>query len=216
MAALTPGAPLTVGFDLDMTLLDTRPGIKATYDAIAAETGVWIDSALAVTRLGPPMEVELAHWFPEERIPEVADRYRTLYVDIAVPACVPLPGAREAVEAVRRRGGRAVVVTGKHGPNAQRHLDHVGIEVDALTGSLWAQQKGAALRAEGASVYVGDHLGDITGARAADALAVAVATGPYAAEALREAGADVVLADLTAFPGWLDAHLLGEAAASPC
>ena len=30
---------LTVGFDLDMTLLDTRPGIKATYDALAAETG---------------------------------------------------------------------------------------------------------------------------------------------------------------------------------
>ncbi|WP_055585304.1 HAD family hydrolase [Streptacidiphilus griseoplanus] len=210
MADLASGAPLTVGFDLDMTLLDTRPGIKATYDAIAAETGVWIDSALAVTRLGPPLEVELAHWFPEERIPEVADRYRAMYPATAVPACLPLPGAREAVEAVRARGGRAVVVTGKHGPNARLHLDHVAIEVDALAGSVWAQQKGVVLRAEGASVYVGDHLGDITGARAADALAVAVATGPFGAEALREAGADVVLDDLTAFPEWLEAHLMGE------
>ncbi|WP_377270680.1 HAD family hydrolase [Peterkaempfera sp. SMS 1(5)a] len=210
MADLAPGAPLTVGFDLDMTLLDTRPGIKATYDAIAAETGVWIDSALAVTRLGPPLEVELAHWFPEERITEVADRYRAMYPHTAVPACLPLPGAREAVEAVRARGGRAVVVTGKHGPNARLHLDHVGIGVDALAGSVWAQEKGAVLRAEGASVYVGDHLGDITGARAADALAVAVATGPFGAEALREAGADVVLDDLTAFPEWLESHLLGE------
>ncbi|MCD0485737.1 HAD family hydrolase [Streptacidiphilus sp. ASG 303] len=209
MAAVTSGAPLTVGFDLDMTLLDTRPGIRATYDAVAAETGVRIDSALAVTRLGPPLEVELAHWFPEHRIPEVADRYRELYVDIAVPACVPLPGAAEAVAAVRAHGGRVVVVTGKHGPNAQRHLDHVGLAVDALAGSVWAQQKGEALRAEAASVYVGDHLGDITGARAAGALAVAVATGPYGAEALREAGADAVLEDLTAFPAWLDGHLAG-------
>ncbi|AXI78185.1 HAD family hydrolase [Peterkaempfera bronchialis] len=207
MAALTPGAPLTVGFDLDMTLLDTRPGIKATYDAIAAETGVWIDSALIVTRLGPPLEAELVNWFPEERVDEVADRYRELYVHIAVPACVPLPGAREAVAAVRGHGGRVVVVTGKHGPNARLHLDHVGIAVDALIGSVWAQQKGDALRGEGASVYVGDHLGDITGARAADALAVAVATGPYGVRALREAGADAVLPDLTAFPDWLAGHL---------
>ncbi|MEU7007928.1 HAD family hydrolase, partial [Streptomyces sp. NPDC046332] len=28
--------PLTVGFDLDMTLIDSRPGIKATYQAFSA------------------------------------------------------------------------------------------------------------------------------------------------------------------------------------
>ncbi|MFJ6216991.1 HAD family hydrolase [Streptomyces sp. NPDC092296] len=208
MAAAPLGAPFTVGFDLDMTLLDTRPGIKATYDAIAAETGVPIDSALVVTRLGPPLETELANWFPADRVDAVADRYRELYVHLAVPACVPLPGAREAVAAVRGHGGRVVVVTGKHGPNARLHLDHVGLDVDALAGSVWARQKGAVLRAEGASVYVGDHLGDITGAHAAGALAVTVATGPYSRAALHTAGADVVLPDLTAFPTWLTTHLL--------
>src|SRR2546423_15398758 len=44
--------PLTVGFDLDMTLIDSRPGIAATYDALAAETGRGIDSAAPATRLG--------------------------------------------------------------------------------------------------------------------------------------------------------------------
>lgn len=206
--AVTLGAPLTVGFDLDMTLVDTRPGIKATYDAMAAETGVWIDSDLVVSRLGPPLAAELANWFPEDRIDAMADRYRELYEDLAVAACQALPGAREAVAAVRGHGGRVVVVTGKHGPNARLHLDHVGIAVDALAGSLWAHKKGTALRAEGASVFVGDHLGDISGARAAGALAVAVATGPFDAEALRAAGADVVLDDLTVFPQWLDGCLL--------
>jgi phosphoglycolate phosphatase len=42
-APVPPSAPLTVGFDLDMTLIDSRPGIKAAYDRLSAETGVYID-----------------------------------------------------------------------------------------------------------------------------------------------------------------------------
>ena len=40
---------LTIGFDLDMTLIDSRPGIKAVYDELAHQTGVPIDSALVIT-----------------------------------------------------------------------------------------------------------------------------------------------------------------------
>jgi phosphoglycolate phosphatase len=38
-------------------------------------------------------------------------------------------------------------------------------------------------------------------------VAVSVATGPISADQLRAAGADVVLADLTGFPSWLDGYL---------
>ncbi|KDN83738.1 HAD family hydrolase [Kitasatospora cheerisanensis] len=198
---------LTVGFDLDMTLLDTRPGIRTTYDALAAETGTFIDSELAVSRLGPPLVHELAHWFPAERVDAVADRYRELYVEHAVSGSLELPGALAAVAAVRAVGGRVLVITGKWEPNARRHLDAIGLEVDALVGDLWAETKGDALREHGAHVYVGDHLGDIRGARAAEAVAVGVATGPYSAAELAAAGADAVLRDLTEFPDWLAAHL---------
>ncbi|MGF1425238.1 HAD family hydrolase [Kitasatospora sp. LaBMicrA B282] len=198
-----PTAPLTVGFDLDMTLLDTRPGIKATYLALSAETGTYVDADLVVTRLGPPLTVELANWFEAERVPAVADRYRELYRDHAFAPTVPLPGALDAVAAVRAAGGRVAVITGKYEPNARLHLEHAGIEFDALVGDLWAETKGVALRELGAGIYVGDHLGDIVGARAAGALAVAVATGPYDTAQLAAAGADVVLSDLRAFPQWL-------------
>ncbi|WP_280138210.1 HAD family hydrolase [Streptomyces sp. TP-A0874] len=197
---------LTVGFDLDMTLIDSRPGIRAAYRALSAETGTHIDADLAVSRLGPPLEQELAHWFPDERIEEVGDRYRAIYPRHAISPSPPLPGAREAVESVRRAGGRVIVVTAKHQPNAELHLSHVGIEPDAVIGWLWAEAKGEALREYGASVYVGDHTGDVRGARTAGALSVAVPTGPCTAEELRAAGADVVLPDLTAFPRWLAGH----------
>ncbi|MEU6340103.1 haloacid dehalogenase-like hydrolase [Streptomyces sp. NPDC046977] len=199
--------PITVGFDLDMTLIDSRPGIKAAYDRLSAETGVAIDSALAVTRLGPPLDWELAQWFPAEDIPAAADRYRALYPDYAIAPTPAMPGAREAVAAVRAAGGRVVVVTAKHEPNARLHLDHLGIAVDELRGWLWAEAKAEALTEYGATVYVGDHVGDVVGARTAGALSVAVPTGPVGADELRAAGADVVLADLTEFPAWFAGYV---------
>ncbi|MFH0519288.1 HAD family hydrolase [Streptomyces sp. M41] len=198
---------LTVGFDLDMTLIDSRPGIHATYTALAERTGTYIDADLAVTRLGPPLAQELINWFPAEQVPAVADLYREMYPTTAIAATPALPGAREAIAAVREAGGRAIVVTAKYEPNAKLHLAHLGIEPDAVIGNLWAEQKAEALRAHEAGVYVGDHEGDVRAARAAGTLSVTVATGPYDADQLRALGADVVLPGLEEFPDWLTGYL---------
>ncbi|WP_073254001.1 HAD family hydrolase [Cryptosporangium aurantiacum] len=192
-----------VGFDLDMTLIDSRPGIGAVYDLLAAETGVTIDSALVTSRLGPPLAAELANWFPAEQVPAMVERYRALYPDHAITPSVALPGAAEALAAVRRLGGSTVVVTSKYAPSARLHVEHLGLPVDDLVGELYAAAKGAALAERGAIVYVGDHTADIAAARAAGTVSVAVATGPFDADALRAAGADVVLDDLSSFPTWL-------------
>ena len=202
MAYTTP-LPPTVGFDLDMTLIDSRPGIHACYVALSERTGTYIDADLAITRLGPPLAEELINWFPQEQLAEMADLYRAMYPTIAIAATPAMAGAREAIAAVKAAGGRAIVVTAKYEPNAKLHLEHLGIHPDEVVGDLWAEQKAEALREHGAGVYVGDHIGDVRGARRAEALSVAVATGPCSVEELTTAGADVVLADLTEFPDWL-------------
>ncbi|MFD6244934.1 HAD family hydrolase [Streptomyces roseolus] len=207
MTTNVSAGPLTVGFDLDLTLLDTRPGIRATFLAFAEKYGVEVDADLVVTRLGPPLEHEMAHWVPAEQVTEMAARYRALYPEYAIEPTVPMPGARDALDAVREAGGRTVVVTAKNAPDAHRHFAHLGIEPDAVAGRLFAEAKAEALREHGASVYVGDHVGDVRGARAAGALSVAVATGPCSPEELREAGADVVLKDLTDFRAWWKAYV---------
>ncbi|MDQ1027275.1 phosphoglycolate phosphatase [Streptomyces umbrinus] len=194
---------LTVGFDLDMTLIDSRPGIHACYQALSVRTGTYIDADLTITRLGPPLAEELVNWFPAEQVEAVADIYREMYPTHAIAPTPAMAGAREAIAAVREAGGRAVVVTAKYEPNAKLHLSHLGIEPDAVIGGLWAEGKAEALREYDAGIYVGDHTGDVRGARTANALSVAVATGPCDAEELREAGADVVLKDLMEFPSWL-------------
>ncbi|WP_460302357.1 HAD family hydrolase [Actinocorallia aurea] len=195
-----------VGFDLDMTLADTRRGIGAVYSALAIETGVAIDVAAVTARLGPPLDVELAHWFAAEHIPEMVERFRALYPDLAIPATDPMAGAAAAVRAVRAAGAGVLVVTAKNRPHAVATLAHLGLEADLVVGGLWSSAKGAALREHGAHTYVGDHTGDVDAARTAGAFSLGVATGPFSAEALTAYGADHVLPDLTAFPEWFAAR----------
>lgn len=192
-----------VGFDLDMTLVDSRPGIADVMSRLAAETGTYIDVDAVVSRLGPPLERELANWFPADRIPEMAERYRELYAVYGVPGASPMPGAAASLDAIRASHGRSVVVSAKSEPGVRAIVDRLGFAVDAVAGGRFGARKGTALREYGAGIYVGDHLGDIDAARAADAVAVGVATGMYDVTALRTAGADVVLGDLTEFPMWL-------------
>ncbi|WBB65330.1 HAD family hydrolase [Micromonospora sp. WMMD812] len=197
-------SPLTVGFDLDMTLVDSRPGIAAAYRALTARTGVPVDADAAVSRLGPPLRTEIARWFPPEQVESAVHLYRELYPAYAITPTVPLPGAREAIEAIRARGGRVLVVTSKLGRLARLHLDHLGLVVDEVAGDLFAEEKAVALRQHDATHYVGDHVADMVAAAAAEVPGIAVATGPCSADELRAAGAEVVLDDLTEFPAALD------------
>jgi len=186
-----------------MTLIDSRPGIVATFAALNAELGTEIDGAAIATRLGPPLESEMAAYFPPESIDGACDRYRAIYAELGPPGSSLLPGAAEAFAAVRDRSGITVVVTAKFGPNAQRCLEHVGLAADHVVGWRHGPQKAETLRDHGAHVYVGDTVPDIVAARTAGVHAVGVTSGPVDAEGLRHAGADVVLDSLTAFPAWL-------------
>jgi phosphoglycolate phosphatase len=199
-----------VGFDLDMTLIDSRPGIREAYRALSAKTGVFVDADLAVTRLGPPLRAEMREWFPAQDVESAVTTYRALYPEYAIAPTVPTPGAREALAAVRERGLRVVVVTSKLGTLAALHLEHLGMVVDELAGDLFAEGKAAALSEHGVRWYVGDHIGDMVAARAAGVPGIGVATGPCTADELRDGGATYVLPDLTAFPALLREIAVGS------
>lgn len=195
---------LVVGFDLDMTLIDSRPGIQAVYEALVEESGFAIDVELVVSRLGPPVERELAHWVPAERVQELADRYRALYPSIAVDRVQAWPGAVQALDAVHARGGRTVLITAKAPGSAQLHVDALGLPIDEVRGFAWREGKADALRETGASVYVGDHEHDMDAARLAGVTGIGVTTGPSSAGELLAAGASIVLPSVADVPGALD------------
>jgi pyridinium-3,5-biscarboxylic acid mononucleotide sulfurtransferase len=197
-----------VGFDLDLSLVDSADGIVATFAETVRRLRTAVDPEAMRPLIGVPLETACKALLPRHLVAAAVRSYRELYPSLGVSATRLLPGAAEAVAAVHAHGGRAVVVSAKIQPAVDAVIDHVGLDVDEAIGGLFAAEKGVALRAHGATVHVGDHPADIVGAHAATAIAVGVTTGFHDAAALRAAGADVVLPGLLDFPHWLDEHVL--------
>jgi phosphoglycolate phosphatase len=191
--------PAPVGFDLDMTLIDSRAAILASFAGVAAETGVAIDPAWVDRRLGIKLEDELAHWMPPEAIEPAVAVYRTYYLRLAGPLTRLLPGARESLAAVRAAGARVIVVTAKLEATARLSLDALGLVPDAVFGGVHGPEKATVLTSVGAAVYVGDTPADMAAAVTASARAVGVATGSFTGDELRVAGAADILTSLRDF-----------------
>ena len=200
---------VVVGFDLDMTLIDSRPGVIASFDSLNDALGTTIDGRAIASQLGPALETEMANYFPPEEVDAVCDRYRAIYAELGPVGSSLLPGAAEAVAAVRNLGGTTLVITAKFEPNAHLCLEHVGIDVDHVIGWRHGPQKGETLIQHGAHAYVGDTIPDIEAARFASAHAIGVVTGPVSAGELRAAGAHTVMSTLLEFPAWLGGFIPG-------
>jgi phosphoglycolate phosphatase len=191
-----------VGFDLDMTLIDSRPAILASFAELARETATDIDLAAVDSRLGIKLEDEVAFWFPAAERTSAAEIYRRHYVRLAERMTTVLPGAHEALAAVRAAGERVVIITAKHPVSVGPSLRATGLSADELFTLVHGPEKAAVLRKLNAAAYVGDSPPDMSAAVAAGARAVAVPTGSFTAHQLRHAGAEVVLASLADFPDW--------------
>jgi phosphoglycolate phosphatase len=191
-----------VGFDLDLTLVNSRPAIMAAWSAVSAELGVQIDLAEVDQRMGIKLEEEVSYWFPADGHQNAADSYRRHYVRLAPTLTFPLAGAAESLAAVRQAGERAIIVTAKHQVSVQPSLDAVGLQADEIFTHVHGPEKAAVLAHVGAAVYIGDTPADMAAGQAAGALAVGVPTGSFTAEQLRAAGAAVVLRSLADFPPW--------------
>ena len=206
--------PLTVGFDLDLTLVDSHERIISAYIRALRDLGVEVSSDDLAPHMGIPLTHTAAAVAPAVDADALVLRYRHYYDEADAPRTRPMPGAADALRCVRVAGGRTVVVSAKFTPAVHNALAEAGLTelVDGVYGELFAQDKATALITERASIYVGDHPGDMAAARAADAYAVGVTTGANDEAALLAAGAAVTFTNLGAFAAWLPGHVLRESA----
>jgi phosphoglycolate phosphatase len=199
-----------VGFDLDLTLINSRPAIMAAWSAVADELEVSIDLDEVDRRMGIKLEDEVAYWFPAGDQSDAAASYRRHYVRLAPKLTFLLPGAFAALAAVEDAGERAVVITAKHPVSVEPSLAAVGLEPDEVFAHVHGPEKAAVLSRLGAAVYVGDTPADMVAAVGGGATAVGVPTGSFGPAELTEAGASVVLGSLTEFPAWYTAFRAGR------
>lgn len=203
-AVALPRHPV-LGFDLDLTLLDMRAGTARALHRVNSVLGEHIDVSAAVADLGPPFREQLRQWVPDEgRLRQVMLTFSRAFLEEGVGCVTPLPGARSALEALARLGGRAVVITGRSPRTAQACLSRCGLTSSALVGGVTGLGKVGAMRSYELAAYLGDHPLDMLAASAVPLPAIGVASGSHPRQALLDAGATAVADSMDEVTGWLE------------
>lgn len=196
--------------DLDGTLIDSVPGIRASCLATLDALGHAPDPAMDFRGLvGPPLpEVmrRLLRPYGDDRIDLAVTAYRAHYGDSGMYLATVYPGVAETLERLHRRGVRMFVATSKRSVFATRIVHRLGLG-EWLHGIYGTEPDGsldhkadliaALLRAErlaaGSSVMVGDRSHDIAGARTNGVRAFGALWGYGSHAELQAAGADALL-----------------------
>ncbi|MCS3782423.1 HAD family hydrolase [Tsukamurella ocularis] len=180
----------TIGFDLDLTLIDSRQRILTAAQRAFADLGHAVDDALLLPHMGVPIDDVAREVVPGVDADRFLQRYRQHYdTDSTTPVPV-LPGAEELLAAIRAAGGASVVVSAKQQAAAERAVAEAGLDVMAVVGGHFGERKGDALRRFGnVRAYLGDHVEDAAAARSAGCPFIGVTTGEFGDCALLRAGA---------------------------
>jgi phosphoglycolate phosphatase len=181
-------------FDLDGTLVDSKPGIERA--AVTAVARVWPDRAPVpiAPLIGPPIRAMLAAAYPdatEADLDALVAEFRAAYDGGDWRHTTPYPGLVEVLDAIGAAGGRAFVVTNKRHQATQLILAHLGVaerftatrapEDPAMSWSGKADALAALVASHdispGAAAYVGDSPDDRAAARTAGIPFIAASYG---------------------------------------
>ncbi len=207
--------------DLDGTLIDSKPGIVASFNAALRELGLRPDPSFDLTFVIGPVLTDvmgevLAH-YGDTRVDEAVAAYRRHYGEVGLYDVALYDGIAALLASLKAAGVRLFLATSKRTAFAVRILDHLGMS-DRFDGIYGSEPDGArdgkpeliadilrreTIRADEA-IMVGDRRYDVAGAHANHLRAIGVLWGYGDRQELEEAGADL----LVAAPADLGAALL--------
>ena len=201
--------PSSVLLDLDGTLVDSKPGIVASYDAALRDLGHVPDPAFDLTFVIGPVLTDvmgdvLAH-YGDTRVEAAIAAYRRHYGETGIFGVSPYEGVADLLDTLRRGGASLYLATSKRTAFAARILDHLGL-IGHFAGVYGSEPDGFrdhkpeliadivarhSLRPDEA-VMVGDRRYDVAGAHANGLRAVGALWGYGGREELAAAGADLL------------------------
>ena len=197
--------------DLDGTLIDSKPGIVASFDAALRELGHRPDPSFDLTFVIGPVLTDvmgevLAH-YGDTRVDEAVAAYRGHYGEVGLYDVALYDGVAPLLASLKSAGLRLYLATSKRTAFAIRILDHLAIS-DRFEGIYGSEPDGTRdgkpeliadiLRREAipanAAIMVGDRRYDVAGAHANGLRAIGVLWGYGDRQELEGAGADLLVA----------------------
>ncbi|MDF9832610.1 phosphoglycolate phosphatase [Ereboglobus sp. PH5-5] len=214
----------TIFFDLDGTLLDHFEAIHRAHCHTRKHFGLSEPSMDEVHRaVGAGVDVAVTRIFAHDRpdlVSQALPVYKEFWDENMLDGVRLLAGARELLETLNRAGVCCAVLTNKHGPSSRKVCEHLGVAhllkgIFGAADTPWLKPQNEftahALNALGKSdaaarvgnaggvpgvCLVGDSIYDAQTGVNGGFPCYCVTTGTHTAEALREAGAIEVHADL--------------------
>ena len=117
-------------FDLDGTLADTDPDIRASWKAAMADLGLVCPTFDRDFIAGPTLEEMAAKLFPDRYTPELGqrlrDRFGFHYDHDGFPNAPEYPGVLDAVRRLKAAGHRVFIATNKRYAGASAMAKHFG------------------------------------------------------------------------------------------
>lgn len=197
----------SVLLDLDGTLIDSQPGIRASCLAALRALGHEPDEALDIRRfIGPPLDDimrVLLQAYGDDRVDQAVAAYRQHYGETGLLGSKPYPGIGASLAEMRDAGLRLYLATSKREVFAIRILHHLGFAdyFEGIHGSvpggaldhkpeLLAHILSQHALSPAQSLMVGDRRYDISGAHAVGMRGLGVLWGYGSRVELETAGAD--------------------------
>jgi len=185
--------PLSILFDLDGTVVDSKPGILASCSAALRALGHRPDSLDIDNLIGPPLEdvlTEILGRFGDDRVAEAVLAYRDHYGTAGFRETTVYPGLAAALDQLLALKAKLYVATSKRTIFAEQILGRLGL-IDLFAGVHGSEPGGAVdrkadliadvLRRHDLSadrcLMVGDRRQDAEGARANGVSSVGVLWG---------------------------------------
>lgn len=119
----------TLIFDFDGTLIDSAPGILATYAAVLNAAGIQPVVALDARLVGPPLlptMSKLTGPLDPEKLDALVEEFKRRYVDIGVANTPAYAGADAALQRLRASGKTLYLATNKRAEPTLMLLEKFG------------------------------------------------------------------------------------------
>lgn len=199
----------TIFFDLDGTLIDSKPGVTRSFSRALRDFGVDAPPDGLGRVIGPPLSESFKTFgFTGDTVDAAVARFRHYYTADGIFDFSLYAGVADMVRGLAGRGKRLFVATSKQEDSARRVLEHAGLAAcfAGIAGASFADNRLSkedvlrhACRSHGVNpakdcVMVGDTAYDVRGARELGMPCVGVLYGFGALADLENAGADAIAA----------------------
>lgn len=213
-------------FDLDGTLVDSNERHVDAWSQVMREAGHDLPREALHAQIGKGADNYVPALLPHadaDEIERLGERHGALFKAEHLEKVRPFPQARALIAAVKARGYKALLASSAGGEEVSHYVEllDAGELLDATTSKddadrskpdpdIFAAAKEAAGVKAAEAIVIGDTPWDMIAARDAGSQGIAVLSGGFAENALREAGAIAVYRDVADLLTGIDASPLAR------